>query len=80
VVVEPDSIRPEISLSNRDVVIEKHPELGSYNLYADGNPDVLFCDNETNVRRLHGQNDAAGHFKDAFHDYVVHGDVSATNP
>jgi hypothetical protein len=77
---KPDSISPEISLSNRDVVIEKHPELGSYNLYANGNPDVLFCDNETNVRRLHGQNDAAGHFKDAFHDYVVHGDVSATNP
>src|SRR5260221_980018 len=77
---KPDSIRPEIALSNRDVVIEKHPELGSYNLYADGNPDVLFCDNETNVRRLHGQNDATGHFKDAFHDYVVHGDVSATNP
>ena len=32
-------------------------------------PELLFCDNETNARRLFGQPDAAGFFKDAFHEY-----------
>src|SRR5712691_3483021 len=58
----------------------KHPQLGSYRLYCDGKPELLFCDNETNVRRLHGQSDAQGHFKDAFHDYLVAGNKSAVNP
>ena len=50
-----DAAKPEISLTNRDVVVENHPHLGTYNLYSDGHPELLFCDNETNVRRLQGQ-------------------------
>jgi len=40
----------------------------------------LFCDNETNVRRHYGQNDAPGCFKDAFHDFVIAGNKAAVNP
>jgi hypothetical protein len=36
----------------------------------------LFCENETNVRRLF-QNEGAGPFKDGFNDYLVHGDTHA---
>jgi hypothetical protein len=43
-------------------------------------PTLLFCDNETNARRLYGQADAQGFFKDAFEEYVVHGNQSAVNP
>src|SRR5450756_1906882 len=75
-----NSTKPEISLTNRDVVIENHPELGDYNFYSDGNPETLFCDNETNVRRHGGQPDAAGYFKNAFHEYIVHGNSAAVNP
>ena len=35
----------------------------------------LFCENETNTRRLFGTR-RSGHFKDAINDYVVHGDDS----
>ena len=41
--------------------------------YADGEPTLLFCDNDTNVRRLFGMSDVQGHFKDAFHEYLVAG-------
>jgi len=41
---------------------------------------LLFCDNETNVRRLYEENDAQGFFKDAFHDYLVGGNKTAVNP
>jgi len=43
-------------------------------------PELLFCDNETNIRRLYGQFDVPGHFKDAFHDYLIAGNASAVNP
>jgi len=41
-------------------------------------PEVnwLFCENETNVKRLF-DTDAAGPFKDGFNDYLVHGDAQA---
>ncbi len=57
------STRPELSLTNRGTVTVKHTELGAYNLYAAGEAEILFCDNETNARRLYGQNDAQGFFQ-----------------
>ena len=41
---------------------------------------LLFCDNETNARRLFGQNEVSGYFKDAFHEYLVQGKHDAVNP
>jgi hypothetical protein len=61
-----DSVRPDISRTNHGVLTAKHAEFGDYNFYTDGEPEILFCDNDTNVRRLFGVNDAIGHFKDAF--------------
>jgi hypothetical protein len=72
--------KPNLSLANENSVVASHPETPDYHLYADGNPEFLFCDNETNVRRLYGQHDAAGFFKDAFHEYIVGGNVHAVNP
>src|SRR5438876_1704555 len=42
-------------------------------------PTFLFCDNETNARRLYGQRDAQGFFKDGFDEYVVHGNQATVN-
>jgi hypothetical protein len=39
----------------------------------------IFTENETNVVRLYGGARAGRVFKDAFHDFVVHGDASAVN-
>jgi hypothetical protein len=77
---QPDSARPEIARTNHGVLTARHAEFGDYSFYADGAPEILFCDNDTNVRRLYGQNEATGYFKDAFHEYVVHGNPAAVNP
>src|SRR5262249_14136118 len=74
------SNKPELRLNNCGDVTAKQDALGSYMLYADGKPEVLFCDNETNARRLYGQADAMGYFKDAFHEYIVNGKQDAVNP
>ena len=42
--------------------------------------DLLFCDNETNARKLFGAPDVHGYFKDAFHEYLVAGNTGAVNP
>jgi hypothetical protein len=57
-----------------------HHELGEYLLYASGDPEPLFCNNETNVARLFNVNGASAYAKDAVHDFVVHGNRSAVNP
>ena len=49
-----------------------HAALGEYYLHVDGDAELLFTDNETNVRRLYGGEGAPGFFKDAFHEAVVH--------
>jgi hypothetical protein len=56
-----------------------HAELGEYEFYAEGAPPFLFCDNDTNARRLFGL-EQCGYPKDAIHEYVVHGNCAAVNP
>ena len=43
------------------------------------NAELLFCENETNDARLYG-GAPQGYYKDAFHEYLVHGNLSAVNP
>ncbi len=74
-----NSSKPKLTAENGGVKIE-HSQLGNFQLDCDGNPTLLFCENETNVRRLFGERDAPGFFKDAFHEYIVDGNHSAVNP
>jgi hypothetical protein len=77
---KPNAHKPELSITNRGDVAVKHVALGSYSFYAEGKPEVLFCDNETNARRLYGQKDSPGYFKDGFDEYIVQGKHDAVNP
>ncbi len=72
------SAKPEI-IAAQSTVVANHPDLGTYHLYADGHADLLFSENETNVSRLYGAQ-SEGYYKDAFHEYVVHGNRAAVNP
>ena len=72
-------VKPDLSATDPSVIVT-HGSLGRYELHCDGRPELLFCENETNVRRLYGQMEAPGYFKDAFHEYVIHGNHAAVNP
>src|SRR5262249_50095568 len=74
------SPKPELAATDVGVVTARHPRLGDYSFFAEGGPDLLFCENETNFPRLFGGNGEHGYYKDAFHDYVVRGDRAAVNP
>ena len=49
-------------------------------LYCEGDPDLLFIENETNQERLCGTPNATPYVKDGFHEYLVHGRKKAVNP
>ncbi len=57
-----------------------HPTLVDYTLQCDGNPELLFTENESNASRLWGQPNPSPYVKDAFHEYVIHGNKDAVNP
>jgi hypothetical protein len=68
-----DIPRARISLHSDHSVETEHHMFPPLRLYADGAPELLFCENETNHRRLSGLDIAAGCFKDSINDYIVYG-------
>jgi hypothetical protein len=58
----------------------EHQKLGTRYFYCEGDPELLFTENETNEERIHGKPNAGPYVKDAFHRYVVHGETGAVNP
>ncbi|HEY3908874.1 MAG TPA: glucosidase [Stellaceae bacterium] len=76
----PDSMKPRILARGGDAVSVDHPLLAPMRLVCDGRPEFLFCDNDTNIRRLWGMEAPGQYFKDGINDYVVHGDRGAVNP
>jgi hypothetical protein len=72
--------KPSLSATPAGAIDARDPKLGTYLLYAEDDPELLFCENETNARRLFDANGAQGSFKDAIHDYVVGGNNGAVNP
>jgi mannosylglycerate hydrolase MGH1-like protein len=49
-------------------------------LLAEGEPELLFTENETNVERLFGTKNGTPYVKDAFHRYLIGGQRAAVNP
>ncbi len=71
--------KPSMCVTARGGIEINQTDLGKRWLLCEGDPKFLFCDNETNARRLYNV-DAKGYFKDGINEYVVHGNVAAVNP
>jgi hypothetical protein len=71
-----DDYKPYMTSSNEDQILICHRELGDLYLHGCGQAMQLYCENETNVRRLFGA-EARGPFKDGIHDFLVHGKTDA---
>ncbi|HEY1468540.1 MAG TPA: hypothetical protein VGF61_05810 [Candidatus Acidoferrum sp.] len=77
---EPDSTKPVLRKKEKGTIQALHPELGERALYCEGEPELLFTENESNAQRLWNQPNASPYVKDAFHEYVVLGRREAVNP
>ncbi len=66
--------------ANAIVVAAQESRYGARWLLADGAPEMLFTENETNVQRLWAMKNARPYVKDSFNDYLLHGAHEAVNP
>jgi Mannosylglycerate hydrolase MGH1-like glycoside hydrolase domain len=55
-------------------------DLGERYLYCDGKAALLFTENETNAKKLFGGENRTPYVKDAFNNFIVHGQTRAVNP
>ena len=76
--------KPGLSASAEASVTIEHPIVGTMELIGatgpDGSePELLFCDNETNMARLYGTHQVSTYPKDGINDHVLHG-APTVNP
>ena len=79
----PDQPKPSLRqrLVENTVAIEaSHAELGGFLLQCDGNPSLLFTENDTNNERVLGRPNATPYVKDGINSRVVAGRENAVNP
>ncbi len=62
------------------VIAATHPKLSTRFLSCDGNPTLLFTENETNTDRIFGVPNRSPYVKDGINNYVVHGETGAVHP
>jgi hypothetical protein len=72
--------KPTLGQVQERAVLASDPQLGGNTLYCEGNPELLFTENESNATRLWGQPNPSPYVKDAFHEYVISGRREAVNP
>ena len=81
---EGDKSSPGCAAAFPPLLIEaQHPSLGKYNLYCEAtalSDTLLFTNNDTNLQRLYNVPNATPYVKDAFDEYLVHGNHTAVNP
>ncbi len=67
-----------ISAHHTDPIFQE--SLADYSLYCEGDAPLLFTENESNNERLFGTKNSSPYVKDAFHNFLIHGQKDAVNP
>jgi hypothetical protein len=79
-----DARRPNLYLGERvkgvKAIALSHDYYGQRVLFCEGQPELLFTENETNTQRLYGVENRAPYVKDGIDNYIVHGSREAVNP
>ena len=72
--------RPELRLESQGRIRATDTRLGEYSFWFDESPDALFTENDTNTERFDHEPSNSRHYKDAFHERIVHNRTAAVNP
>jgi len=80
----PDQPKPSLreipAKAGTGVIHASLAALGEYRLYCEGNPPLLFTENDTNNERIFGTQNPTPYVKDAINNFVVTGKREAVNP
>jgi Glycosyl hydrolase family 63 C-terminal domain len=71
--------RPELHRGSGGIEMDE-PYYGRRWLYATGDPELLFTENESNTPRLWGTPGPSPYFKDGIGEFLIHGNRAAVNP
>lgn len=79
----PHATRPSLNrdedLGDARTIHLGHEQYGSRWLLCEGEPELLFTENDTNTQRLWGVPNAGPYVKDGINDYIVNGTKEAVN-
>ncbi len=75
----PPHVMPCLWQVDANVIETEESSLGRYLLTFDGHPALLFTENNTNTEKLYGYAMERRLYKDAFHDYLIHGREDAVS-
>ena len=67
-------------LANAAIVAGRENRYGNRWFLAEGSPEMLFTENETNFDRVFGFPNSSPYVKDGFHDFLIAGACEAVNP
>ncbi|MDO6437365.1 glucosidase [Cyclobacterium sp. 1_MG-2023] len=71
---------PTLRKTGKNKIKAFSPKSGNYSFIFQDQPELKFCDNETNRERLYHIGNQKKYLKDAINDYVLHGDTAHLNP
>ena len=75
-----ENYQPQLYLAENNSIKIINKNIGEYNLYFEDNPQILFCENETNNRRLYNSKNFTKYTKDGINDFIVYKNKNAVNP
>ncbi|MDP9337665.1 MAG: glucosidase [Acidobacteriota bacterium] len=73
-------MKKAVALVTRHCIELDHWQYGKRWLLCEGQPQLLFTENETNYARLFAGQNRTPFVKDAFHEFLIHKNQSAVNP
>lgn len=68
--------KPTLVANEKGIIEARHSSLKLFRLYSYTEDALLFCDNETNTRRLYGYDNGNRYCKDGINDYIIHQDAT----
>src|SRR3954468_11814047 len=74
-----DDYKPQMMSTNDGNISISHRDLGDYTFHLDVKTELLFCDNETNLKILYGVDNRSPFTKDGINDFLVCGKHHAIN-
>ncbi len=74
------NIPKEYGIPGSGVIEVEHKTYGKRWLLCEGEPELLFTENETNARKLFSGENRTPYVKDGINEYVVHGNRETVNP
>lgn len=72
--------KPKMSIGASDRIDIAHEKVGDYHLYCENAKDLLFCENETNYKKLYNVENTSQYCKDGINNYIIKKDKKTINP